>query len=393
MAGPLAGIKIVDLSQIVSGPMAVALLAEQGAEVIKVESPGGDPVRVLGPRKGDRSSMFIAVNRGKQGLSIDLKTRGGRTILERLVRWADVLVENFRPGTMERLGFSAERCAELNPRLIFASITGFGPDGPYRNIRVYDPVVQAVSGLAATQTDREGKPGLVRNLVADKVTALTMAQAVTAALFHRERTGEAQRVDVAMVDAALAFNWPDGMYNHSFVDDPPAPFPEYGSMMRLWAAADGQVAIGFMQDIEFQAMMRSLGRDDIADDPRLKGVAGRMAHQKEWSPELAKELAKRTRAELMAGFIREGAVGGLVNALPDVIADPQIVHNDSVAMVDHGAAGRVRAARPAARFAATPAAPGGAAPGRGEHSAAVMAALGFSAAEIAGFAADGSLSA
>lgn len=393
MAGPLAGIKIVDLSQIVSGPMAVALLAEQGAEVIKVESPGGDPVRVLGPRKGDRSSMFIAVNRGKQGLSIDLKTRGGRTILERLVRWADVLVENFRPGTMERLGFSAERCAELNPRLIFASITGFGPDGPYRNIRVYDPVVQAVSGLAATQTDREGKPGLVRNLVADKVTALTMAQAVTAALFHRERTGEAQRVDVAMVDAALAFNWPDGMYNHSFVDDPPAPFPEYGSMMRLWAAADGQVAIGFMQDIEFQAMMRSLGRDDIADDPRLKGVAGRMQHQKEWSAELAKELAKRTRAELMAGFIREGAVGGLVNALPDVIADPQIVHNDSVAMVDHGAAGRVRAARPAARFAATPAAPGGAAPGRGEHSAAVMAALGFSAAEIAGFAADGSLSA
>jgi crotonobetainyl-CoA:carnitine CoA-transferase CaiB-like acyl-CoA transferase len=393
MAGPLAGIKIVDLSQIVSGPMAVALLAEQGAEVIKVESPGGDPVRVLGPRKGDRSSMFIAVNRGKQGLSIDLKTRGGRTILERLVRWADVLVENFRPGTMERLGFSAERCAELNPRLIFASITGFGPDGPYRNIRVYDPVVQAVSGLAATQTDREGKPGLVRNLVADKVTALTMAQAVTAALFHRERTGEAQRVDVAMVDAALAFNWPDGMYNHSFVDDPPAPFPEYGSMMRLWAAADGQVAIGFMQDIEFQAMMRSLGRHDIAEDPRLKGVAGRMQHQKEWSPELARELASRTRAELMAGFIREGAVGGLVNALPDVIDDPQIVHNDSVAMVDHGAAGHVRAARPAARFAATPAAPGSAAPGRGEHSAAVMVALGFSAAEIAGFAADGSLSA
>jgi crotonobetainyl-CoA:carnitine CoA-transferase CaiB-like acyl-CoA transferase len=196
-----------------------------------------------------------------------------------------------------------------------------------------------------------------------------------------------------MVDAALAFNWPDGMYNHSFVDDPPAPFPEYGSMMRLWAAADGQVAIGFMQDIEFQAMMRSLGRHDIAEDPRLKGVAGRMQHQKEWSPELARELASRTRAELMAGFIREGAVGGLVNALPDVIDDPQIVHNDSVAMVDHGAAGRVRAARPAARFAATPAAPGSAAPGRGEHSAAVMVALGFSAAEIAGFAADGSLSA
>ncbi len=124
MAGPLAGIKIVDLSQIVSGPMAAAMLADQGADVIKVESPGGDPVRVLGPRKGDLSAMFIAVNRGKRGLCIDLKTRGGRTILERLVAWGDVLIENFRPGTMERLGFGQERCAEINPRLVFASITG-----------------------------------------------------------------------------------------------------------------------------------------------------------------------------------------------------------------------------------------------------------------------------
>jgi len=184
MSGPLAGIKIVDLSQIVSGPMAATMLADQGAEVIKVESPGGDPVRVLGPKKGDRSAMFIAVNRGKQGLAIDLKTRGGRTILERLVKWADVLIENFRPGTMERLGFGADRCAELNPRLIFASITGFGQDGPYANIRVYDMVVQAVSGIAATQVDLKGDPSLVRSLIADKVTAVTMAQAITAALLR-----------------------------------------------------------------------------------------------------------------------------------------------------------------------------------------------------------------
>ena len=182
MAGPLAGIKIVDLSQIVSGPMAATILADQGAEVIKVESPGGDPVRSLGPRKGDRSAMFIAVNRGKQGLAIDLKTRGGRAILERLVGWADVLVENFRPGTMERLGFGYDRCAEINPRLIFASITGFGQEGPYRNIRVYDMVAQAVSGIAATQVDHQGRPSLVRSLIADKVTAVTMAQAITAAL-------------------------------------------------------------------------------------------------------------------------------------------------------------------------------------------------------------------
>lgn len=391
MTGPLAGIRIVDLSQIVSGPMAATMLADQGAEVIKVESPGGDPVRGLGPRKGDRSAMFIAVNRGKKGLAIDLKTRGGRTILERLVRWADVLVENFRPGTMERLGFGADRCAELNPRLIFASITGFGQDGPYANIRVYDMVVQAVSGIAATQVDLKGNPSLVRSLIADKVTAVTMAQAITAALFHRERTGVAQRIDVAMLDAALAFNWPDAMYNHSFMDDPPAAFPEYGTLSRLWAAADGQVAIGMMQDVEFVALAKSLGRQDLADDPRFQSVGGRMKHRADWAPEITREMAARSKDELMAGFIREGAVGGRVNSLAEVPGDPQVVHNEILVETDHGAIGRVRGARPPALFAASPAATAGAAPGLGEHGRAILADLGFTEAEIDGFAADGAL--
>ncbi len=389
--GPLAGIKIVDLSQIVSGPMAATMLADQGAEVIKVESPGGDPVRVLGPKKGDRSAMFIAVNRGKQGLAIDLKTRGGRTILERLVKWADVLIENFRPGTMERLGFGADRCAELNPRLIFASITGFGQDGPYANIRVYDMVVQAVSGIAATQVDLKGNPSLVRSLIADKVTAVTMAQAITAALFHRERTGVAQRVDVSMLDAAVAFNWPDAMYNHSFLDDPPPAFPEYGSLSRLWTAADGQVAIGMMQNVEFVALAKSLGRADLADDPRLQSVADRMKHREAWAPEIAREMAARGQDELMAGFIREGAVGGRVNSLAQVPADPQVMHNAILVETDHGAAGRVRGARPPARFGASPASPAGPAPALGEHGREVLEALGFDSSEIDAFAADGAL--
>jgi len=391
MTGPLAGIKVVDLSQIVSGPMAAAILAEQGAEVIKVESPGGDPVRGMGPMKGDRSAMFIAVNRGKQGLAIDLKTRGGRTILERLLVWADVLVENFRPGTMERLGFGHDRCAALNPRLVFASVTGFGPDGPYRNIRVYDPVIQAVSGIAATQTDAEGRPSLVRSLVADKVTALTAAQAITAALFHRERTGVAQRVDVAMLDAAVAFNWPDGMYNHSFLDDPPPPAPEYGDLGRLWKAADGQSAIGFMQSSEFGAMMRALDLPDLADDPRLTTMGGRMRHRAEWSPRVAEAIAARKLDDLMTGFIREGAVGGRVNSRGEVPTDAQVVANDLIVEVPHGDIGRVRGVRPAARFAASPAATGRAAPALGEHGRAVLAALGFGAGEIDGFAVDGVL--
>lgn len=388
MAGPLAGIKIVDLSQIVSGPMAATMLADQGADVIKVESPGGDPVRSLGPKKGDLSAMFIAVNRGKRGLSIDLKTDGGRQILERLVGWADVLIDNFRPGTMERLGFGSDRCAEINPRLIFASITGFGQDGPYRNIRVYDPVVQAVSGIASTQVDSEGRAQLVRTLVADKVTAVTMAQAITAALFHRERTGEAQRVDVAMLDAAVAFNWPEGMYNHSFVDAEPS-FPEYGALSRLWPCADGQVAIGMMQGVEFVALAKALGLDYLAIDTRLFTVGGRLKYQAEWAPQVAAAIKARTMDELMTGFIREGAVGGRVNDCGNACADPQVEFNGIVVEIAHGELGRVRAARPPALFARSPAGVAGPAPHLGEHGRDVLAGLGYDAADIAAFAADG----
>ena len=324
-------------------------------------------------------------------MSIDLKTDGGRAILERLLVGADVVIDNFRPGTMDRLGFGYDRCRALNPRLIYAAITGFGVDGPYANIRVYDPVVQAVSGIASTQPDEQGRPSLVRTLVADKVTALTMAQAITAALFHRERTGVAQRVDVAMLDAAIAFNWPEGMYNHSFLDDPPEQFPEYGALSRLWTCADGQVAVGMMQDIEFIALAKSVGRDDLAADKRFHSVSGRMKYREEWAPAMAAAVAKRTKDELMAGFIREGAVGGRVNMCGETVADAQVLHNEVMVEIGHGAAGRVRAARPAALFSATPAVAAEPAPRLGEHGAAVLAGLGFGAEEVAGFVAAGAV--
>lgn len=386
MAGPLDGIRIIDLSQIVSGPMACQMLADQGAEVIKVESPGGDPVRTLGPRKADLSSMFIAVNRGKQGLCLDLKSPDGIAVLERLVTTADVLVENFRPGVLTRLGLDWDRLHSLNPRLIYCSITGFGPDGPYQNVRVYDPVIQAVSGIAASQVDKEGTPGLVRHLVADKVTALTAAQAITAALLRRERAGAdapGERIEVAMLDAAVAFNWPEGMYNHSFVDDAPDPWPEYGAQMRLWKAADGQVAIGALQTAEFIALTRSLGRDDLAEDPRFQTSAGRIRHQREWAPQVSAEIARRTRAELMDGFVANGAVGGPVVQLADVPDDAQVQHNRICIEVAHSdAVGRVRQARAPARFGQA-LDPPGPAPHLGQHGRQVLAAAGYDDAAIA----------
>lgn len=356
--GPLAGIKVLDLSQIVSGPMAAAWLADQGADCIKLESPTGDPVRQVGARKGDMSAIFVSVNRSKQGETLDLKDPSHHPRFEELVRWADVLIENFRPGTMERLGYSFDRCAALNPRLIWCSITGFGPDGPYTNIRAYDPVVQAASGVAATQADPLGNPSLVQSLVCDKVTALTAAQAITAALFHRERTGEGQRIDLSMLDSAIAFNWPESMYNHAFVD-PADPFPEYGSLTRLWPAKDGLVSMAAIQDSEFQAMREALGNPESLAHPDYETMAGRFQNLATLLPAMGAEVARRTRAELMEGFKAAGAVGCTVNSRTELLADPQVLHNGSIVTVDQGDVGPVRVARHPARFSATPARPPG----------------------------------
>lgn len=359
--GPLNGIRILDLSQIVSGPMAAAWLTDQGADCIKLESPAGDPVRQFGARKGDLSAIFVAVNRGKRGETLDLKDPADHARFEELVRWADVLVENFRPGTMDKLGWGWSRCHALNPRLIWCSITGFGPDGPYANLRAYDPVVQAASGLSAIQADADGTPRLVGSLICDKVTALTAAQAITAALFHRERTGEAQRIEVAMLDAAIAFNWVEGMYNQAFVD-PADPAPEYASLGRLWPTKDGHVALSALQDIEFQALREALGHPESLADPALDTAAGRFANLPAWFAGMAAEIGSRTCAELMDGFTAVGAVGCVVNSREAVISDPQVVHNQCLATVDQGADGHVRVARHPIRFSATPAHPPGPAP-------------------------------
>jgi len=382
MTAPLDGIRVVDLGQIVSGPMAACVLADQGADVFKVETPGGDPMRGFGPAKGGLSALFITVNRGKRGLALDLRTPGGGAVLAQLVQWADVLIENFRPGAINRLGFSYERCRDLNPRLIYTSVTGFGPDGPYANIRVYDPVIQAVSGLAAMQGGVGNAPELVKSLVTDKVTALTAAQAITAALFHRERTGEGQRLDVAMLDAAIAFNWVEGMYNHSFVDDPPPPAMEYGALGQLWEARDGHTAMSALQDHEFRALGAVLGMSELVGDPRFATLRLRVVNRADWLPLVRDRLAATDLDTLMAGFIEHGAVGGRANAVADVAADPQVRHNATVAEIDHGSIGRVRSPRPAPRFGGSPALAPRPAPHFGEHSREVLAGLGHDVAAI-----------
>ncbi|MFN7173700.1 MAG: CaiB/BaiF CoA transferase family protein [Thermaurantiacus tibetensis] len=353
--GPLAGIRVLDLSQIVSGPMAGAWLADQGADVIKLESPEGDPVTGFGARRAGISGIYVAVNRGKRGEKLDLKDPASHPRFEELVRWADVLIENFRPGAMAKLGFPYERCAALNPRLVWCSITGFGPDGPYANLRAYDPVVQAASGVCALQAGADPEPRLVGTLIFDKVTAITAAQAITAALFARERTGAGQKVEVPMLDAAVAFNWVEGMYNQAFVEGPEVPMPDYATFGRLWRAKDGWVALSALQDVEFRALREALGHPESLADPVFDTGAGRFAELPRMMAAMGAEIAKRTVAELMEGFTRAGAVGCVVNDRISLMADPQVRHNRCLVEVDQGPAGRVRVARHPIRFSATPA--------------------------------------
>ena len=384
VAGPLSGIRIVDFSNVFSGPMATALLADQGAAVIKVEAPEGDTSRTVGPAKGDLSAAFITVNRGKRSIALDLKHPEARSILAGLVREADALVSNFRPGVMERLGLDRPHLQSLNPTLVQLSITGYGPDGPRADDRAYDAVIQAVAGVSASHRDRHtGHPGLLSTTLCDKLTALTAAQALTAALFARQRDGQGRHVEVSMLDATLAFQWVDAMYNHVFLDDAPQGFPEMGGTLKPYATADGMVAVMMPQQAEFAALCRTLGRPDIALDPRFCTPQARGRHPAELRAVLEPLMALHPTTVLEASSRAHGAPLGRVNERHEVLVDPQVVHNQALVEFDHGAVGRVRLARAAARFDGEAASPTASAPHLGEHGRAVLRELGFDDSQIA----------
>ena len=222
MTGPLDGFKILDLTQVVSGPLATMLLADQGADVLKVEPVDGlgDMTRLPSFDKGGIGAFYMNNNRGKNSLSLDLSKEEGVEIIRELAKSTDVFVQNFRPGAIERMGLGYEQLSAINPNLIYVSISGFGPTGPYSNRPVLDPVIQGICGVISRQLNPQIPfPDLVRNLYADKSTALTVAQATTAALLARERTGVGQHVEIPMVDACMYFFWPDGMMDLTMVDD------------------------------------------------------------------------------------------------------------------------------------------------------------------------------
>ena len=250
MTGALEGVRIVDLCSVVSGPVAIATLADQGAYVVKVEGLTGDITRNGRTASPGFSPGFVSCNRGKRSIALDLKHPDGQAILWRLLENADVVAQNYRPGVMERLGFGYAAVAARNPGIVYLSISGVGPKGPYANKRVYDPTIQALSGLTDIQADPiTGRPKMVRTLVADKTTAIFAAQAVTAALFARARTGKGQHVEVSMLDVMMSFIWPEGMAPFSVVEEDRQDARATAHDM-IFETSDGYVTFGAVSDRE-----------------------------------------------------------------------------------------------------------------------------------------------
>jgi len=377
--GPLAGFRIIDLTTMISGPMATGLLGDQGADVIKVEGPGmGDLMRLLGrPREGITAS-FATTNRNKRSIVLDLKNDEDREAFMKLVATADVVVQNFRPGVVERMGIGEDDLRKMKSDLIYVSISGFGESGPYAGKRVYDPIVQALSGLATIQGNRGvGRPRMMRLVIPDKVTAITAAQAITAALLSRERTGKGQHVRLSMIDAMIALAWPEGFAGHTFVGEE-SDVPRNALAQDLvYETSNGWMTAGAVSDAEWQGLARALDHPEWLDDERFKTAGGRVAYAKERLDQTASVLKSRTTEEWLELLDAEQVPCAPILPLSEVIRHPQIEENQLIFESDHPVAGRIRQARAAARFDKTPTTLERPAPTLGQHTEEILKELGI----------------
>jgi len=392
MPGPLAGIKVLDLTSVVSGPLATMFLADQGAEVIKIEPLGGDITRHSRQSvsaSGEFSALFVSTNRGKHSLSLDLKRPEAVTIMRKLIARADVLVQNFRPGTMERLGLGEPTLRASNPRLIYVSISGVGESGPYARKRVYDPIIQGLSGFADLQADpKTRRPRMIRTIVADKTTAIFAAQAVTAALFARERTGEGQHIRLAMLDTMIAYLWPEAMTQYTVVGrEATTPDPTARPEL-IFETADGYITVGTISDSEWRGFCAASRRPDLAEDSRFSTPSGRAVNATERILLMAEIIKEHPTVDWLQRLDTNDVPSAPVLRRGEVIANEQVVARELIAEFDHPDIGRVRQPRPAARFDRTPATIQGPAPRIGEHSAVILAELGLEAPEIKRLAAE-----
>ena len=376
--GPLKGVKIIDLTTMVSGPMGAMILADQGAEVIKVEPLAGDQLRHMAATHNGVNAPFYSCNRGKKSLAIDLKSEEGKDVLLNLVKESDVFMQNFRPGTIDRMGFGYEKLKEINPNLIYLSISGFGDKGPYAQSRVYDPVIQALSGATDIQADRDsGTPKMFRVVVADKVTSLTASQAVSSALYAREKTSMGQHIKLSMLDSVIAFFWPEGMTGLVFKENEFDVRKLQGSQDLIYEAKDRYITAGAVSDAEWIGMCNALKMEELIEDERFSTSAARVINAEERKRITGKEIKKWNSEDILERFQVEGVPSAPLLDRMELMNHEQIIANQTVFRKEYEGFGEVRQAKPAAFFENTPSEIQRPAPKLGEHGKEIILSLGY----------------
>ena len=377
--GPLEGIKIIDLTSMISGPMGAMILADQGAEVIKVEPLAGEQLRHMAAPHNGVNAPFYSCNRGKKSLAIDLKSKEGKEVLLKLVKESDVFMQNFRPGTTDRMGFGYEELQKINPNLIYLSISGFGNQGPYAQSRVYDPVIQALSGATDIQADRDsGIPKMFRIVIADKVTSLTASQAVSSALYARERTLKGQHIKLSMLDSVVAFFWPEGMTGLVFEDNEFDVRKLQGSQDLIYKTIDRYITAGAVSDAEWTGMCNALDMKEFIADERFATSAARVINAEERKKITGDEIKKWHSEEILDRFQAEGVPSAPLLDRMELMDHEQIIANQTILREKYEGFGEIRQARPAALFEGTPSKIKRPAPKLGEHSQEILNHLGIS---------------
>ncbi len=391
MPGPLEGFKVIDLTTMVSGPLGTMILADQGADIIKVETPqGGDHTRQVATRRNGFSASFLNNNRNKRSIALDLKKPAGLAAVKRLATQADVFIQNFRPGVIERLGLGYDDLHQVNPKLVYASISGFGFDGPFAQKPVFDPLIQCLSGLTTVQAGSdEERPRLVRTILPDKLTGFTIAQAVCAALLARSRSGEGQHIRLSMLDAVLAFLWGSDMGGHTFVGDEMEREMAQSFIDLIYETKDGYISVAVMRHKEWLGLARAVERPDWAEDPRFQDSEGLDLHKHARLELTQSALRDRTTAEWIERLEAEGVPCAPVLTRREALRHPQVQANGIVVENDHPQAGRLRQARYPASFSATPPDHRFGAPLLGGQTREILREAGYGDAEIEAMLAEG----
>ena len=345
MAGPLTGVCVVDFTAMISGPLATMTLADQGADVIKVEAPNvGDHARHVATRRGGFSASFINNNRNKRSVVLDLKQSTGLEAARHLLKKADVVVQNFRPGVMERIGLGEEAVRAANPKIVYVSIAGFGFEGPYAQKPVFDPLIQAVSGLTTVQagSDKQ-RPRLVRTILPDKLTAIQASQAITAALFARERTGKGQHVTLSMLDTLVWFLWSSDMTGHTFIGDEDVSENAQSFIDLIYETADGFISVAVVRDKEWAALAHATGNPQWIEDERFNTAAQREVFKDDRLNLTQEALSHKTTEHWLSILEVADIPCAPVMTRSEMINHPQVVANEIVVESRHPQAGPIAA--------------------------------------------------